>query len=337
MRKLKMILPRDLKHLYRTIRAAMFLFIFSSYDLYRFFRSSSAFRVRKTIAQADALITMQYHTIEKGLALKQPRPGFGIVVVERLADALHDRIVKKLEWTSACSNGLSALIAYQKFNDDSGVERNQSIERTIEAAQDRNIEAKEDATKIVHRQDILDCTNFDAEEFFWSRHSVRQFESGGLDMQRFLEALDLGRSAPSVCNRQTARVRYVINQGGNLGFLELQNGNRGFGSTAQAILIITSELSNFVDPAERYQGWIDGGMFAMTTLLGLHAKGFGACCLNWSQTHTADLELRKRLKLPPTETVIMLIAVGNMPNEFPVAQSSRLPANDIIVRVEPTH
>lgn len=332
----KALVPKNIKRMYQVQRALLGVLRFATYDLSRYIRSCSAFRLKMTIQQEDALITMQYHTVEKGLALKEPRPGFGIIVIERLANAVYSRIVDSGPWTEACANGLAALIAYQAFNDAAGVARNAAVERSIKKAEAAGL-VQEDAkpTKRVRRDEILTQIDFNAGAFFWSRHSVRQFEAGPIDKARFIEALDLARSSPSVCNRQTARVRYVINNGSNLGFLELQNGNRGFGSSAQAILVVSSELSCFVDATERYQGWIDGGMFAMSLILGLHSKGFGTCCLNWSQTHTADLELRRRLGLPSTESVIMLIAVGNMPDEFPVAMSNRLSHGELIMQIEP--
>ena len=54
------------------------------YDAGRFVRHSGAGRRSAPGARLRALITIDYHKLEKGLALRHPRPGFGLWVVERL-------------------------------------------------------------------------------------------------------------------------------------------------------------------------------------------------------------------------------------------------------------
>ena len=76
---------------------------------------------------------------------------------------------------------------------------------------------------------------------------------------------------------------------------------------------------------ERNQCWIDGGMFAMSLVLGLHAQGLGTCFLNWSKSAPEDKAMRALLQLPPQEAIITLIAVGNLPRSLSVAKSVRPP------------
>src|SRR3546814_1994141 len=66
--------------------------------------------------------------------------------------------------------------------------------------------------------------------------------------------------------------------------LSLQNGNRGFGHEIPCLLILCTDLSAFDTAGERYQHWIDGGMFSMSLVWALHALGYSSCCLNWSKT-----------------------------------------------------
>lgn len=325
----------SMKRPYRALRSYFELRRYSAYDFRRYSAHSSTRTVKLSVAQGDAELTKLYHSVEKGLTLVPARPGFGAVIVEKLVAGLSRRLAVPETWTQTCGDGIDALIGYRAFNAQAGLPPNPEVDRLVAASIEKKLVPGVAPIKRVRRADIQRAIDFDARAFFWSRHSVREFSPGPLDMKEFLAAIDLARSSPSVCNRQSGRVRYVVNDGGNLQFLKHQNGNRGFGSTAQAILIITSELSAFVDATERYQGWIDGGMFAMSVILGLHAKGFGACCLNWSQGDAADLALRKDLDLAPSETVIMLIAAGNMPEEFSVARSHRLPAEQVIGSILP--
>jgi hypothetical protein len=98
---------------------------------------------------------------------------------------------------------------------------------------------------------------------------------------------------------------------------------KGFAEQIDKLLVITNKLTGFWDSGERNQCWIDGGMFSMSLILGLHAKGLGTCCLNWSKTAVVDRVMRKLLGLPDSEVIIMLLAVGHIPDSLNVAYSSR--------------
>ena len=167
-------------------------------------------------------------------------------------------------------------------------------------------------------------------EFFTSRHSVRHFTGGTIPDQIIREAVRIAQMTPSVCNRQSWRVHAFYDRDMILRLLEIQAGNRGFGDQSSVVLIITCDLTSFVDVAERYQAWIDGGMFSMSLCLALHALGYGTCCLNWSKERADDRRLREAAKLPATEQVIMLLAVGCLPDEFQVACSSRLEIDQVV-------
>ena len=57
---------------------------------------------------------------------------------------------------------------------------------------------------------------------------------------------------------------------------------------------------------ERNQGWIDGGMFAMSLIYAFHALGIGTCCLNWAVDSRTDRTLRSVVSMPDHEAVIMM-------------------------------
>lgn len=301
----------------------MLLLRYVTYDARRYARVSASCNTNHSVAQEDAEIMRICHSIEKGLSLAEPRPGFGQDVITQLCGLLKKRMKENNEWTQVCADAVDALVGYEAFNANIGQSIAPQISETIEMAARSGHSRIADPNIKLTRATIEMATSFDAESFFWSRHSIRQFSPDPIDPERLIEAVDLARSTPSVCNRQSGRVRLVWNKGDNLGFLKYQNGNRGFGSSAQAILIVTSDLKCFLDASERYQPWIDGGMFSMNLVLALHAKGLGTCCLNWSQTDSNDIAMRDALGLPDGETIVMLIAVGKIPEELPVARSHR--------------
>ena len=66
-------------------------------------------------------------------------------------------------------------------------------------------------------------------------------------------------------------------------------------------------------------------MFAMSLIYALHSLGLGTCCLNWCVNNTEDKLLREFIPIEDKEVVIMMIAVGNLPDEFDVPYSQRKP------------
>jgi nitroreductase len=115
-----------------------------------------------------------------------------------------------------------------------------------------------------------------------------------------------------------------------LAALACQNGNRGFTEEIDKLLVVTSDLGSFVSPGERNQCWIDGGLFAMSLVYALHSLGLGTCCLNWSVEHEADRKLRQAAGIRESEAVIMMIAVGHLPEVLNVQQSPRKLVDDVL-------
>ena len=81
---------------------------------------------------------------------------------------------------------------------------------------------------------------------------------------------------------------------------------------------------------ERYQGWIDGGIFAMTLALAIHAEGLGACFLNWSVEPAQDRAMRNHLGIADDELVITMMSAGHLKEAFSVPVSHRKPLEDVL-------
>lgn len=113
--------------------------------------------------------------------------------------------------------------------------------------------------------------------------------------------------------------------------LSHHQGNRGFGDQLGGVFVVTVDLRNWNTIGERNQGWVDGGMFAMTLALGLHAEGLGACMLNWSATMEEDRSMRRLLGLGETHVIITLIGFGHMVESFSVPVSRRRPIEQVLL------
>jgi nitroreductase len=188
----------------------------------------------------------------------------------------------------------------------------------------------EGGIKKVTREKIWIDSKKDLKPFFASRHSVRNFALKEVDINLIEQAVEMAQRSPSVCNRQSSKVYVFSEEHQKKKVLSCQNGNRGFGDQASNVLIITSDLQNFASVGERNQSWIDGGMYAMSLVYALHSLGLGTCCLNWSVEYQVDQQLRQVAGIGDSEVVIMMVAVGHLPNELMVAQSPRKAVNEIL-------
>tara|TARA_R110000851_G_scaffold181511_2_gene330014 strand:+ start:527433 stop:528236 length:804 start_codon:yes stop_codon:yes gene_type:complete len=173
----------------------------------------------------------------------------------------------------------------------------------------------------------------DPESFFLSRFSLREFSPRSIDDQTLQRAIKMAMKSPSVCNRQAWHVYDIDDPLLIEKALTLQSGNRGFGHKISKLLIITSDLKAFFSSKERYQHWIDGGLFSMSLILAFHSLGISSCCLNWSQGASADIKLRRALPIKPEHSVIMMLTIGypNVANK--VCQSPRRPLEEIYTKL----
>lgn len=317
-------------------RMMFFLSLLSNYtyDCKRFVSSSSASGSVNTRTQLLALITMDYHRIEKGLALRAPRVGFGNKVIQRLLFNL-SKYQEQYDFDESVQIALNALFAYYYFNLENGF-KDEGLHETLLELSGRtcSLEKYTDQGGVIDitKQAILAAAPLNPKLFFHSRYSIRQFSTSEVDMDLIEQAVEMAQKTPSVCNRQSSKV-YVFSKEDKQKALSFQNGNRGFGDQANKVLIVVSNLQCFTKIGERNQGWIDGGMYAMSLVYALHALGLGTCCLNWSVEYSVDQALKAATGIKNYEAVIMMIAVGHLPDELTVAQSPRKKVDEVLISV----
>lgn len=298
------------------------------YDSLRYFRYSSTFHYA-TRDNLVSRITASYHGVERGLALPEPRPGFGEKNIAYLIGAIEEYI-RRYGIDDTLKPAAGALDAYVKFNERQKLAdfpNREGIEQLLRKLQP--IEFTEGGGTIeVSRERIEKATAGVTQDFFFTRHSVRQFSDKEVSSADIDAAIAIAQRAPAVCNRQECRVYVVHDKRLMLKMLEIQ-GSRGFNHQINKLLVITNRLTAFNGTGERNQCWIDGGLFAMSLVLGLHSKGLGTCCLNWSKSAPPDRAMRELIKIPTPEVIIMLMAVGHLPDKLSVARSERPPLDSV--------
>jgi nitroreductase len=163
-----------------------------------------------------------------------------------------------------------------------------------------------------------------------SRHSLRIFGDEAVKEDAVFSALEIARKTPSACNRQPWHVYWVRTPEAKNKLLEIQSGHRGFGAGADSFLIVTADIQSYFGVVERHQTFIDGGLYAMSLLYALHYAGLGACPLNWCVAFKTDMKLRNMFAIPDSENVIMIIAIGTLPQEIKAAKSLRKSVVDTV-------
>lgn len=275
-------------------------------------------------------LTLQYHIVEKGLTMPEPRPGFGRLVVLKLCDLVmtYDKMQLPTE-ALEFSQSVSVLKEYHHFH--------QSIAFALDAEVSSKLSPIVDGFKNVVGLSQISTSNelyfkninapFDI--FSHSRYSVRNYSSEEVPVELLLECVELAQKSPSFCNRQPTRVHIVKSADKKQAILDIQNGNRGFGHLAETLIVLTSVISTTKDIHERNENHLNGGMFAMSLLFAMHFKKIAACALNWAVSEDKEVTMRRVLALEPNEIPLLVISCGFAPDNFKVAASPRKKAIEI--------
>jgi nitroreductase len=228
---------------------------------------------------------------------------------------------------------VNVLTAYQSFNALHGVAVDE-LDELLAAYRQKYPQISgvtTGGTVPLTRDEIKRVTDFDFEAFAFARHSVRNYAPDPVAPELIERAVRVAQRAPSVCNRQAGRAHVYMEKPRVDEILSYQLGHRGFGHTVPCVMVITADLQSYYKPGERFQGWVDGGLFTMSLIFGLHAQGLGTCCLNWNVTRVDDLPMRAAAGIPDNEVVITMLAVGHLPDEIRVAESPRRPIDEVLI------
>ena len=290
------------------------------YDFRRFLRHTSTLAIDSE-RQRNYRVAKVYHALEKSLSFRAGRPGAGRANADRLMNLLASTDF------AAGSPPLERAVGLKVLHDWRDLQGNSAPASVVEFLAVRP-EPRSDTpggAETVRAADLARGRLEAPENFFLSRRSVRDFADRSVDPEMLEQAIRLAMGSPSVCARHAWRVyhsadRAVIDQA-----LSFQNGNRGFGQEVPLLLLVAVDLAAFHEGMERYQHWIDGGMFAMSLVWALHALGLASCCLNWSQGPRADRAFREAFAVDEAHTLITMIAVGHPRETLKVCASPRPP------------
>lgn len=330
MKILKAILPRKLKDFILRLLVIYKETVSKVFDLYHHLKFSFKEGCLKDDKEKlKYYLTKHYHIVEKGLALPEPRLGFGqpkIIDIIEKAQRYESQFGSD-ELTASIRKTLNEYIAFNSAqNFELPVQFKSLLGEFIKQGDIGKSGGLKDKTKNTSSTLTLD----EYKSFATGRTSVRNFSEEPVSIDLLYTAVDIAKSAPSVCNRQGWKVHCYSENNTINNLLSYQNGNTGFTHTINKLLIVTADVKAFTN-FESNQAFIDGGLFSMNLLLAIHAAGLGACCLNTCYPSTKENEVKKAADIPKNERLIMMIAVGSLKDNYSVAYSPRNPTDEIYV------
>ncbi|WP_231445963.1 nitroreductase family protein [Brevibacterium zhoupengii] len=304
------------------------------YDMAKFVRYSSTLEINSDASALSACLASVSHALEKGLAMEEPRPGFGLSKLPLTIACIRELEARGI--TNAITEGARGCLRdYVLFHDKHGFELPAEWETELRTfAREPGSAHWQGGSTTLTRAEIESATDFDYDRFIQTRYSARHFTGEDVAPEAIKKAVGRALKTPRVCNRETRRVHVAYGTELRNRLLTFHHGNRGFGHRLGAVLIITSDLRGFDMVGERNQPWIDGGLFAMSLAYALHADRLGTCMMNWSEDYKHDQLLREHFDLPEHEVIVTFLGVGHLPEMLEVAASPRPSVNEILTELQ---
>jgi len=319
---IKILLPSVIADLLRYLRNMYLLNKSYNIDKNRYRKSAFGIKLNNNQENLEAKITMNYHSIEKGLSNINFREGFGKSAYTELIETMKEFFNAGYDTESIVfQNALSVLDQYVKRHSNTII-NTKHIEEIINKYKTKELKSTGGVNSF-KKQSVDFYLNSNFETLALNRHSVRDYSNKSVDISLIEKAISIAAKTPSTCNRQpwfnyVIREKKLIND-----VLNVQGGLGGFGNNIDTLILITSNNHSLQKYSERNQGFIDAGMFSMSLIYALQYLGLATCALNAVFSIKKDKEIRKILDIPFSQNLIMFVSVGNYPENFYAAKSLR--------------
>ncbi|MHA7862315.1 nitroreductase family protein [Tessaracoccus sp. Y36] len=285
------------------------------------------------LTQVEGKLTFHAHSIEKGLSHTDFRAGFGVTALTELGAAMRQYQlmgypVERIPFV----NALSTLKAYIEAHSVLNFETDHLLRvlgpDLLELVNGSTSDLGGVVTVTAASKVDNDQKNF--ADLLRGRVSVREFATSSTVEARVRDAVRMSLKSPSVCNRQSTRVRIITDDTQMTQVLELQGGMTGY-ALPPALVVVTADLESFLEPTERNQAFVDGGLFSMSLLLSLEYMSLAACPLNAMMSGAKEDQLRSLVGIESSERLIVFIAVGDFLDSVKVPKSFRNPLSDVLL------
>lgn len=199
-----------------------------------------------TRAAQESKMLRQTHMIEKGMSLSEPRKGFGQQKIAVLFEMMDQYL--KMGYPSdgmPFQDAIIVLNAYVDMQKGLGYENAAMVEK-LKTYDKYRIDGLTAGIKYDTRTNLMSNVDKPFPEFFYSRHSMRQFESKSLNIKDVEKAIKIAQKAPTACNRQASKVYLYQDKATNDALGELIAGNTGFQQEVPNYLVVTAMFLRFM-------------------------------------------------------------------------------------------
>jgi len=248
----------------------------------------------------------------------------------------HDKVKELIGFLSAYGEGhksdfeyrlgIAALKTWVQFSEDKGWEKEREFVEVKAFLSDKE-------SDLIAGSQIYYPYKFEISESDYAkvlnRHSVRDYQEKKLTREDYQFALECFAETPTACNRQMCRVYYIENEEVINLLKKYVIGLPGFNKNHVQFFVVTYDIASFVYSGERQQGLFNAGLCTMSFVNGLHVKGIGSCCLQWSNKDNEDSLVREKMHLPESERIAVVVGAGYYLKENVIPCSVRKSTDDI--------
>ncbi|TMO69962.1 nitroreductase family protein [Pseudoalteromonas aurantia] len=280
------------------------------------------------------LIIRLYHTIEKGLSIRERKLEFALANVKLLQDKLLSYDGDKSE--AHIKSAIVTLAMYFNEHPDSGLSENftKERERFYKLTNTYKLDNINVGGGVKEHVETKRLDNEFALKLVSSRKSIRDFDnSKSIEFEELVKVIDVAKMCPSACNRHAVKIYHSLDLEQNEKILELQNGSRTFRHNVPGLMVITSDLRYQEGVEERNLGYIEGGIWLMSLVNSLHLHNLSSCVLNWCVSPKVDRDLKYLLSIPSYHQVVGLIAFGYSNPVQNVPYSIRSNSEEFLIKI----
>lgn len=271
-------------------------------------------------------ILMTTHAVEKAFSLHDKRKGFGVKKIASLMSNL-EKYIQKYGYSEKLDVSVALVHRYLEYQNKDGFQSvvlDDVSERLLKLMALNHLDNHiyDEAGSLVRtKDDMLKLKHVDFQELAAGRFSFRHFSSEEISDSVIKEALDIAKKSPSACNRQAYRVHVFGGEQKNK-ILSLQGGANSFYKEANKAVLITGNLNRYYT-TEMHLPYVDGSLFAMSFIYALTSLGVASIPLTMGRKMNVLKDIQTQLDIPANEVPVVLIAIGNYPDEAEVSLSHR--------------
>lgn len=279
-------------------------------------------------------LLVDVHSVEKGIGLKNAKPGHSGAVVNNIINKLFEYINRGYDVNDFSFREtfrvITAYIEFQKKFDTDEFKMFSEIERKFIKLNEKL--GKDYVNKVMSdlnagsfylpSSELEIGKEFDFERFISTRHSIRSYEYKSIPDEVIAKAVSIANDCPSACNRQPSKVYFTSVKEKVETIDSLITGNSGFKGETPNYLVITTDRAAFAKE-EQFQWYINGGIYLSYLSLALHSLGIGHCIMQWKAFYKTENELKNILGISKHEAIIAIIGCGYYSSEVKCIQAQR--------------